>query len=103
MEDWFNEGLGGDYADFVVARGMGLPIVKTECEFLAPNLMGDILELELVVKRLGTSSITLGVRGIAKGRECVRATFTVVHTKLGAMQSMPIPEPLRSAMARFEA
>ena len=103
MEDWFNEGLGGDYAGFVVERKMGLPIVKLECEFLAPNVMGNRLAMQLEVKRIGTSSITLGISAGTKGRECVRATLTVVHTSLADMKAVPIPEALRTAMNRFQS
>jgi 4-hydroxybenzoyl-CoA thioesterase len=103
MEDWFGEGLGIDYAEFVRGRGMGLPMVKLECEFLAPNPMGHVLTLELTVKRIGNSSITLGVRGTAEGRECVRATLLVVHTSIKEMRSVPIPGELRAAMERFKS
>jgi acyl-CoA thioesterase FadM len=53
MEDWFNEGIGESYAGFVKQRGMGLPMVKVECEFLSPNSIGDTLALDLTVKRIG--------------------------------------------------
>jgi 4-hydroxybenzoyl-CoA thioesterase len=101
MEDWFSQGLKIDYAEFVRKQGMGLPMVKVECEFLAPNPMGDVLALELAVKRIGNSSLTLSIRGTAKGRESLRATLTVVHTSIAQMRPAPIPQPLRSAMERF--
>jgi 4-hydroxybenzoyl-CoA thioesterase len=103
MEDWFGQGLGIDYAEFVREHGLGLPMVKLECEFLAPIPMGNVLALELAVKRIGNSSITLSVRGTAKGRESLRATLTVVHTSIAEMRPVPIPEALRSAMQRFLA
>jgi 4-hydroxybenzoyl-CoA thioesterase len=102
MEDWFNEGLGGDYADFVIECKMGLPIVKLECEFLAPNVMGAILTMRLEVKRIGISSITLGISARSAGRECVRATLTVVHTSLTEMKPVSLPETLRAAMLKFQ-
>ena len=103
VEDWFSSGLGIDYAEFVRERGMGLPMVKLECEFIAPNPMGNVLELELAVKRIGASSLTLSVRGSAKGRESLRATLTVVHTSIADMRPVPIPDRLRTAMEGFRA
>ena len=103
MEDWFSQGLEIDYAEFVRERGLGLPMVKLECEFLAPNPMGDVLTLELAVKRIGNSSLTLSVRGTARGRESLRATLTVVHASIPQMRPVPIPDELRSAMERFRA
>ena len=103
MEDWFNEGLGGDYAEFVLERKMGLPIVKLECDFLAPNTMGTILEMQLEVKQLGTSSVTLAVSASASGRACVRATLKVVHTSLAQLKSVPFPPELRATMQLFQS
>ena len=101
VEDWFNEGIGESYAEFVKHHGMGLPMVRVECEFVAPNSIGDMLALALTVKRIGTSSIVLGVRGTARGRESIKATLTVVHTSLRELRAVPVPAELRSAMSRF--
>jgi 4-hydroxybenzoyl-CoA thioesterase len=101
LEDWFSEGLGIDYAQFVRSHGMGLPTVKLECEFLSPNPMGNVVTFELGVKHIGNSSIALGVRGVVAGRESIRATLTVVHASVKEMRPVPIPDDLRSAMERF--
>ena len=103
MEDWFNEGLGGDYADFVLQRKMGLPIVKLECEFLAPNSMGSVLDMRLQVTHLGNSSITLGVSANKDGRESVRATLKVVHTSLAELRAVPFPPDLRASIQKFQS
>jgi 4-hydroxybenzoyl-CoA thioesterase len=102
LEDWFNIGLGLDYARFVREQGLGLPTVQVQCEFLAPVSMGQILHLELMVERLGTSSITLALRGSAGGREVVRVAQTVVHTSLAQMRAVPISDELRAAIAAFQ-
>ena len=97
MEDWFTEGLGEDYAGFV-RGGHGLPTVKVECEFLAPNPVGDVIAFELSLAKLGASSITMHIVGRARGVECVRATIVAVHSSLHPLQSVPIPAKLRAAM-----
>lgn len=101
MEDWFNEGLGGDYAEFVLQRRMGLPIVKLEVNFLTPNRMGAVLEMSLALTQIGTSSLTLTIVATASGRESMRATLKVVHTSLDSLKAEPIPSDLRGAMQRF--
>jgi 4-hydroxybenzoyl-CoA thioesterase len=102
MEDWFTEGLGEDYAAFV-RGGHGMPAVKAECEFLAPNPVGDVIAFELTLARLGASSITMRIVGRARGSECVRATVTAVHSSLSPLKSVAIPKRLRAAMERFLA
>jgi 4-hydroxybenzoyl-CoA thioesterase len=101
IEDWFTEGIGQSYAEFVKQQRMGLPMVKVECEFLAPNSIGDILALNLSVRRIGNSSIVLSVRGIARGAESLRATLTVVHASLRDLRPVRVPDGLRSAIERF--
>ena len=103
LEDWFNEGIGVDYADYLLNKGFGLPTVKVECEFIRPNKFGDILVLELAVKNIGNSSIAFGVRGITDGKERVRATITVVHAAINRLRTVPIPDELRATMEKFLA
>ena len=100
MEDWFTHGLGEDYAAFI-RGGHGMPTVKVECEFLAPNPVGDVIAFELTLARLGQASITIRIVGKARGIECVRATVIAVHSALHPLGSVAIPPKLRSAMERF--
>jgi 4-hydroxybenzoyl-CoA thioesterase len=102
VEDWFAEGLGRSYAQFVKDQGLGLPMVKVECEFLTPNSIGDIVALSLSVKRIGASSIVLGVRGVARGEDSLRATLTVVHASIKDLKPVRVPDELRAVMERFK-
>jgi 4-hydroxybenzoyl-CoA thioesterase len=101
MEDWFTEALGTDYAALVRDRGMGMPAVKVECEFLAPNPLGDVITFALSVAKLGASSITLRIEGQARGQACLRATVVIVHSSLRPLKAVPLPDSLRAAIERF--
>jgi len=101
VEDWFNEGLGQPFVELVKRRGMGVPLVKVECEFIGPNSLGDTLSFALAVKRIGGSSIVLSVKGTTAGKDTLRATLTVVYTSLKELRAVPVPDELRAAMARF--
>ena len=103
MEDWFTEALGTDYAAMVRDQGRGMPAVKVECEFLAPNPLGDVITFELSVAKLGASSITLRIEGRARGQPCVRASAVIVHSSLRPLKAVPLPETLRAAIQRFVA
>src|SRR5436309_15495219 len=69
VEDWFNEGIGESYAQFVKHHVMGLLMEKVECEFVAPNSIGDTLSLDLRVQRIGNSSINLRLPREPRGKE----------------------------------
>ena len=101
MEDWFTEALGTDYAALVREQRMGMPAVKVECDFLAPNPLGDVIEFELGVARLGASSLTVRVEGRARGQPCLRATVVMVHSSLNPLKAVAFPEGLRASLGRF--
>ena len=103
MEDWFTLALGEDYAAMVREKGVGMPAVKVEAEFLAPNPLGDVIAFELSVTKLGASSVTLRVQGTARGAPCIRATAVIVHSSLKPLKAKPFPDSLRKQLERFIA
>ncbi len=103
MEDWFTDALGTDYAALVREKRMGMPAVKVECEFLAPNPLGDVIAFELGVAKLGASSVTVKVDGSARGAPCIRAIVVLVHSSLYPLKATAFPDELRANLQRFVA
>jgi len=101
MEDWFTEALGEDYAALVRDKRMGMPAVKVEAEFLAPNPLGDVITFELSVAKLGASSMTVKVEGRARAEPCIRVTVVVVHSSLDPLKAVALPEALRARLQEF--
>ena len=103
MEDWFTEALDTDYSALVRDKGMGMPAVKVECEFLAPNPLGDVIAFELSITKLGASSVTVKIEASARGAPCLRATVVVVHSSLRPLKAVAFPDGLRRNLQRFVA
>lgn len=101
LEDWFNEGLGIDFASFVARERVGTPAVRLECDFLAPSKIGDLLTLRLRVQRLGNSSFTLGIEGVCGGQTRIRCLQVRVFAALDKLRGIPIPAELRPKMERY--
>ena len=101
IEDWFNDGLGLDYAAFVSRERRGLPTVHIECDFKIPSQIGDEVELRLAVVRIGDSSITLDVSLHVGAQERVRARQVVVLFALDEKRALAIPADLRARIERF--
>ncbi|GAB4181309.1 MAG: acyl-CoA thioesterase [Rhodocyclaceae bacterium] len=101
VEDWFNYGLGLDYAEFVAKRRLGLPMVRVECDFLSPSKIGDTLELGLVVERIGRSSLTLRVEASVGGAPRARAQLTVVLAAVDGLRAVPFPPELRERIESY--
>ena len=101
VEDWFNEGLGVDFARFHVEDRLGVPMAHIECDFLSPSKIGEVLRFRLAVKKIGTSSLTLEVDARARDEVRVRATLVVVLASLDAHRPVPFPPEFRRKLARF--
>jgi 4-hydroxybenzoyl-CoA thioesterase len=101
VEDWFNQGLGVDFARFHVEQGLGVPMGHIECRFLSPSKVGEMLRLTLSINRIGRSSLELNVRGAFGGETRVQATLTVVLAALKTMRSVPFPDDLRAKLERY--
>src|SRR5512142_1786085 len=61
VEDWFDQGLGLDFAELHLRRRLGIPLAHVECDFLAPSQIGERLLMELAVEKIGAASVTLAV------------------------------------------
>ena len=80
---------------------LGFPIVKLECDFIAPSKIGEIITLALKLERLGKSSMAIAVDCRHQKEERLRAKFVLVAMDLDAQRAQPIPENLRELMLAF--
>ena len=101
VEDWFNRGLGIDYADFISKERRGLPTAHIDCDFRAPSKIGETVQMRLGVKRVGTSSLTLAVSVHMGGEVRVTANQVLVLISLEDGSVLPIPPSLRKRFERF--
>ena len=99
LEDWFNRGLDLNYADLISKERRGLPTAHIDCDFRIPSKIGDTVQMQLAVRRVGNSSITLAV-SVRAGKEVrVSANQVLVLISLEDGAVLPIPPSLRQ---RFE-
>lgn len=103
IEDWFNEGLRVNYADFIAIQKLGVPTVRMEVDFVAPSEIGDTLKFQLTVKRIGTRSIVLSLAAFAGDALRVQVQQTLVLFSLERRESVAIPDDLRRRLSLFLA
>ena len=101
VEDWVGEALGIPYRELLIERRTGLPTVKLQAEFTAISRMGDQVQLELAVERLGGRSITLRLRCLGEDGPRMAMQQVLVCTSLETHRSIDIPSDLRAAIGRF--
>jgi 4-hydroxybenzoyl-CoA thioesterase/acyl-CoA thioester hydrolase len=65
--------------------------------------MGDVLDVAIIARDIGRSSLKLTVHAFKDGTECVRATFVTVTTSLVDHKSMALPDDMRFALKNYQA
>ncbi|MCX7150323.1 MAG: thioesterase family protein [Rhodocyclales bacterium] len=101
VEDWFNQGLGIDFARLHVEGGLGIPMGSIECKFLSPSKVGEMLRLSLSINRIGRSSMEMNVTGKSGDQVRVQATLTVVLASLKTVRSVPFSDDMRASLERY--
>ncbi len=102
VEDWFNIALAVDYAGLVLNRGLGLPTAHTECTFIKPCLLGEMLDLSLRLTKIGKTSITVEFAGAVADEQRLRARSVLVFIDLKDGKPVPIPDDLREKFEIYQ-
>lgn len=79
-------------------------VVSSSCSYHRPIAFPEPVEAGLRVDRLGNSSVQYGV-GIFRAGEpelCAHGQFVHVFVDRAENRSVPIPDPLRAALARLQ-
>jgi 4-hydroxybenzoyl-CoA thioesterase len=101
VEDWFNQGLGLNYARYITEHRLGFPIVNLTCDFTTPSKIGEVITLGLKLERMGKSSLKLVMDCSYQGVERLKANMVLVTMNLDQGRAVPIPDDLRELMAGF--
>lgn len=101
FEELFRERMGArSYLDLLDRRRIGFPAVHSECDYRGPLRFTDLVEVEIVLDRLGTRSIALAYR-IYRVDETERVLVAVAKvvsavTDLEAFRAVELPDDLRA-------
>ena len=105
MESWFDEQLGIPYAK--ILERYGFPAVHTEADFLKPSRMGEQLDVQLRVSKLGKTSFQIDYQ-VFGAQDQLRVTGHTVVAMIGLVanesdhfQPVRLPEELRTSIERF--
>jgi 4-hydroxybenzoyl-CoA thioesterase len=102
LEDWFAQGLACPFGtDFMGPRNLRVPSLSITAQFQVACRLSETIDFDLWVTRLGRSSIDLALQGGVAGEPRLRAAMAVCIVDYATFKSTPIPEDLRSRMARF--
>lgn len=103
VEDWYAEALGLPYHDLITRRRTGLGYAHVSADFAKPSRMGDVLDVAVLLHRIGRSSFTFTIHAFNGGVECVRTTFVTVTTSLVNHKAIDLPEDLRRSLTDYQS
>jgi 4-hydroxybenzoyl-CoA thioesterase len=98
VEDWFAQDLGCDFATLHKGRGLGVPTVHLETDFIGACELGEWVDITLNVERLGESSVTLGFSFAVAGQKRLGGKVVLVCMHLARKRALPWPDDLRAAI-----
>ena len=103
IEDWYTEELGYNYAEIIMGSQFGFPFVHIECDFKVPSRMGDVIDLTLLVERIGRTSLGIAIVCHRDGVERLRARMVTAMMSIMTRKPEPLPQPLREAIEAYRA
>ena len=103
IEDWYTEELGYNYAEIIMGNQFGFPFVHIECDFKVPSRMGDVIDLTLLVERIGRTSLGIAIVCHREGVERLRARMVTAMMSITTRKPEPLPQPLREAIEAYRA
>ena len=98
LEDWFAEAIGVDFVTMHLSRGIGVPTARIECEFSAPSLLGDDLDIIVTPIEVGRSSCSIRYSVFCKDQERLTADAVIVCMDLEAQRAVAWPDDMRPGM-----
>ncbi len=102
IEDWYTEELDFGYAELVMGGRHGFPFVHIDCDFKIPSRMGEIIDLTLLVERIGRSSLSVAIVCHRHGLERLRAHMVTAMMSLETRKPVSLPPDLRAAMEAYQ-
>jgi 4-hydroxybenzoyl-CoA thioesterase len=101
IEDWYTQELGYDYAELIMESKYGFPFVHIECDFKIPSRMGDVIDLSLLVERIGRSSLGIAIVCHRDGVERLRARMVTAMMSLETRKPVALPQALRDTIEAY--
>ncbi len=102
IEDWYTEELGFKYAELIMDSQYGFPFVHIECDFRVPSRIGDVIDMTLLVERVGRSSLGIAIVCHQDGIERLRARMVTAMISLATRKPVPLPADLRDAIETYQ-
>ena len=93
------ESIGFGFGELIREKDYFFPIVHCESDYKLPLFVGDLIEIQTVVDKIGKTSFTLAYRLLDTSQKIVGTALTVhVTMDKSTKKKIPLPVDLRSKL-----
>jgi 4-hydroxybenzoyl-CoA thioesterase len=101
IEDWTVAALGVSRRVMHFELRLGLPTVDLHARFSRPGRLGDLLDIDVSVRKVGRSSVGLVTLVTCEGEPRFEVELVQVLTDLDTMRARPWPQEWRERLAKI--
>lgn len=96
------EEIGFGFAELIREKDFFLPIVHAEADYKMPLFVGDVIEIQVKVAKVGQTSFTLSYL-LLNAKQDTIGTGETVHVTIDkkAHQKIPLPAELRAKLEKL--
>jgi 4-hydroxybenzoyl-CoA thioesterase len=102
VEDWFDDALDHSFSEFREKFDLTTPLVDVNTQFLKPCRLGEKLDVQLGIIKLGRSSLILRVKAIRNEETCITSRAVLVCSKTDFTGAAPWPDAVRQRMLPYQ-
>ena len=98
---WCDDLADGFFRDLAVDFGSGewdVMVKAASISWSAPAEVRDVVDIDIDVARIGTTSFDVAYVGSRAGQPLFEATMTYVGVRRGTLDKMPVPDSFRAAV-----
>lgn len=103
LEEFFTDELKLPWWTMVQEHKVGMPTVDLHVVYRRPLRFGDQADVHLTIREVGNRRAAFGFKlvNVATGETTAEVVHFVTFISTATWQAIPIPEPYRSALARW--
>lgn len=103
IDAWYESIAGASLYELNTQHDISCPFVHAELDFHAPLRPGDDVATQVLVERMGRSSLTFRLEGArADGVRCYSGRFIISFIAPSRMKSVPVPSAIADRIRSYK-
>lgn len=101
IEEFFRDPIEYAFGKMHAVDRKGVPTAKISVAFQQPGFLDDVLDFQVVIAKLGNSSLGFDITCTCLDNPRFTAQSTIVQVDMNTRRSTPWPDKVRAALAKM--